>query len=170
MSMGETCILTITGQTILSLVLSEKTFRLVFQNSLCKKSLTGSYPRFYSIDTRGFGGIMLELRYCIKLLMKSALIRSTFPGFLLVQGNVYRHDTIDEFKYPKAGTQNAKVELAIADIQFVDKSVQFLHRFLRKQDLLQEFPWYEYITRLGWLPDDTGYLLFVLLKLEFGSS
>ncbi|XP_064645496.1 dipeptidyl peptidase 9-like [Lineus longissimus] len=61
----------------------------------------------------------------------------------------------DEYRYPRAGTPNAKSELKIVEFEInettgeIDKVV---HRHLT-EPLMCSFPWMEYLVRAGWTPD-----------------
>ncbi|XP_012287809.1 dipeptidyl peptidase 9 [Orussus abietinus] len=71
-----------------------------------------------------------------------------FPSF------TSNSEEIDEFRYPRAGTSNAKsnlkmVQFRLSDtLQFVDIEILELQYPLHVM-----FPWMEYMVRVGWTPD-----------------
>ncbi|ESO90963.1 hypothetical protein LOTGIDRAFT_217498 [Lottia gigantea] len=60
---------------------------------------------------------------------------------------------IDEYRYPRAGTTNAKSSLKILEFEVDGRGM--VNTMIEKQlrePLCELFPWYEYIVRAGWTP------------------
>ncbi|XP_058802622.1 dipeptidyl peptidase 9 [Phymastichus coffea] len=63
------------------------------------------------------------------------------------------HD-VDEFRFPRAGTQNAKSNLKLVQFKVTESSQIIDVETLELQYPLQHmFPWMEYLVRVGWMRD-----------------
>ncbi|KAK3095569.1 hypothetical protein FSP39_016187 [Pinctada imbricata] len=74
---------------------------------------------------------------------------------LHIFGSSNSGETVDECRYPRAGSTNAKSTLKIVEFEYgEDGQIQddIIERQLR-EPLQTFFPWMEYIVRAGWTPD-----------------
>ncbi len=60
---------------------------------------------------------------------------------------------VDTYRYPRAGSPNAKSTLCVVEFDLAFTSVK-----MRRYDLLESFPWFEYVMRCGWTPDGLVWL------------
>jgi hypothetical protein len=67
-----------------------------------------------------------------------------------------REGELDQFRYPRAGSENAKSDICIVEFnshvfESPDSSIRV--KRIRHSFLKDIFPWMEYIVRFGWMPD-----------------
>lgn len=62
---------------------------------------------------------------------------------------------LDQFRYPRTGSKNAKSDICIVEYDNAAYGVsqRITTKRISNQRLLQAFPWMEYIVRFGWMPD-----------------
>jgi hypothetical protein len=62
---------------------------------------------------------------------------------------------MDQFRYPRAGSKNAKSDICIVvfDHTMYSTTQNTCTKRISHDLLQQKFPWMEYIVRLGWMPD-----------------
>uniref|UniRef100_A0A158R5I4 Peptidase_S9 domain-containing protein n=1 Tax=Syphacia muris TaxID=451379 RepID=A0A158R5I4_9BILA len=68
-------------------------------------------------------------------------------------------------KYPLTGTANAKSTLRIITINGSGENFQVTDKGLAI-DLHKQFPWYEYLARVGWLPNGSAIWALLLNRLQ----
>ncbi|CAK8694929.1 dipeptidyl peptidase 9-like [Clavelina lepadiformis] len=74
---------------------------------------------------------------------------------------------IDSYRYPKAGTPNAKVSLRLLDFSTTkDGQICDVVTWKLSESLHDMFPWMEYIVRIDWLPSGKGIWAQLLDRLQ----
>ncbi|KAJ3217683.1 dipeptidylpeptidase [Clydaea vesicula] len=83
---------------------------------------------------------------------------------------IARHDHIEESRYPKAGMENARSELAIASFKpktsFSNSTTCVERKLHGHYNLKNLFPWYEYMVRIKWLPSGDYICVQLLSRLQ----
>lgn len=62
------------------------------------------------------------------------------------------HD-IDEFRFPRAGTNNARSNLKLVQFKLTETQVLDIETLELQYPLHIMFPWMEYMVRVGWMQD-----------------
>ncbi|KAG2186102.1 hypothetical protein INT43_002540 [Umbelopsis isabellina] len=80
-----------------------------------------------------------------------------------------REGEMEQFRYPRAGSQNAKSDICIVEFNsYVFRSPESIIRVkrMRHSYLKEIFPWMEYIVRFGWMPDGDSVWIQLLSRLQ----
>ncbi|CAM0135085.1 unnamed protein product [Umbelopsis sp. WA50703] len=80
-----------------------------------------------------------------------------------------REGELDQFRYPRAGSENAKSDICIVEFnshvfESPDSSIRV--KRIRHSFLKDIFPWMEYIVRFGWMPDGDSVWVQLLSRLQ----